>query len=188
MFDPLGVGLAALLAGSIYLLTVGRWLLPERQSVFQQAADVCEYAVEMLVEIDGPVAGQAIADAGLRQLAGSYLVELIREERPHPAVSPHMRLKGGDRLVFIGGTNAVAELRAIPGLRPATDQLFKLSGNGERKLVEVVLSSFSPAVGRTLVQCAFRSRYRSEEHTSELQSLMRISYAVFCLKKKTTEE
>src|SRR3546814_1431126 len=29
------------------------------------------------------------------------------------------------------------------------------------------------------------SRIRSEEHTSELQSLMRISYAVFCLKKKT---
>src|SRR3546814_8893003 len=29
---------------------------------------------------------------------------------------------------------------------------------------------------------------RSEEHTSELQSLMRISYAVFCLKKKTTEQ
>src|SRR3546814_2072357 len=28
------------------------------------------------------------------------------------------------------------------------------------------------------------SQYRSEEHTSELQSLMRISYAVFCLKKK----
>src|SRR3546814_4102307 len=29
---------------------------------------------------------------------------------------------------------------------------------------------------------------RSEEHTSELQSLMRISYAVFCLKKNTTKE
>src|SRR3546814_8331324 len=29
---------------------------------------------------------------------------------------------------------------------------------------------------------------RSEEHTSELQSLMRISYAVFCLKKKNTTE
>src|SRR3546814_1354067 len=29
---------------------------------------------------------------------------------------------------------------------------------------------------------------RSEEHTSELQSLMRISYAVFCLKKKKTAE
>src|SRR3546814_3325983 len=32
-----------------------------------------------------------------------------------------------------------------------------------------------------------RSGLRSEEHTSELQSLMRISYAVFCLKKKKTK-
>src|SRR3546814_7811200 len=32
---------------------------------------------------------------------------------------------------------------------------------------------------------AARAQQRSEEHTSELQSLMRISYAVFCLKKKT---
>src|SRR3546814_10261540 len=32
---------------------------------------------------------------------------------------------------------------------------------------------------------ALSSGLRSEEHTSELQSLMRISYAVFCLKKKT---
>src|SRR3546814_3386286 len=31
---------------------------------------------------------------------------------------------------------------------------------------------------------AHRASHRSEEHTSELQSLMRISYAVFCLKKK----
>src|SRR3546814_10640190 len=33
---------------------------------------------------------------------------------------------------------------------------------------------------------AFQTAIRSEEHTSELQSLMRISYAVFCLKKKNT--
>src|SRR3546814_4256513 len=39
-------------------------------------------------------------------------------------------------------------------------------------------------------RCAVQGRislpFRSEEHTSELQSLMRISYAVFCLKKKNT--
>src|SRR3546814_3248775 len=34
---------------------------------------------------------------------------------------------------------------------------------------------------------AIARAYRSEEHTSELQSLMRISYAVFCLKKKTNQ-
>src|SRR3546814_8483795 len=41
------------------------------------------------------------------------------------------------------------------------------------------------ALGRSGVM---RHDSRSEEHTSELQSLMRISYAVFCLKKKNTQE
>src|SRR3546814_7137802 len=43
-------------------------------------------------------------------------------------------------------------------------------------------------VGRGIQLEAVGTRQRSEEHTSELQSLMRISYAVFCLKKKTTKE
>src|SRR3546814_6559963 len=38
--------------------------------------------------------------------------------------------------------------------------------------------------GESHVQVHLRCQPRSEEHTSELQSLMRISYAVFCLKKK----
>src|SRR3546814_4246177 len=37
-----------------------------------------------------------------------------------------------------------------------------------------------------IILCFLRHLSRSEEHTSELHSLMRISYAVFCLKKKTT--
>src|SRR3546814_7733565 len=50
----------------------------------------------------------------------------------------------------------------------------RLSGSGPR----------SPAAGQRHGHPALRRRGRSEEHTSELQSLMRISYAVFCLKKK----
>src|SRR3546814_8872103 len=45
-----------------------------------------------------------------------------------------------------------------------------------------------PVILYTLTQACIPTRFafpRSEEHTSELQSLMRISYAVFCLKKKT---
>src|SRR3546814_5987835 len=51
--------------------------------------------------------------------------------------------------------------------------------------------AYSPKVfyfaGRpTEAESLCSTRHRSEEHTSELQSLMRISYAVFCLQKKTT--
>src|SRR3546814_2691512 len=55
-------------------------------------------------------------------------------------------------------------------------------------------SHAATASGASTVPCSgtsparFRATpYRSEEHTSELQSLMRISYAVFCLKKKRTK-
>src|SRR3546814_9852469 len=47
--------------------------------------------------------------------------------------------------------------------------------------VEVVHDGHRGILGHLGIQIE-----RSEEHTSELQSLMRISYAVFCLKKKTT--
>src|SRR3546814_5064386 len=47
-----------------------------------------------------------------------------------------------------------------------------------------VLAALRERGGLRLTELAARTSIRSEEHTSELQSLMRISYAVFCLKKK----
>src|SRR3546814_8126028 len=64
---------------------------------------------------------------------------------------------------------------------------FVLTGGGPGNAT-TFLSQFltTIAVGRFDLgpAAAFSIIYRSEEHTSELQSLMRISYAVFCLKKK----
>src|SRR3546814_6057470 len=53
-------------------------------------------------------------------------------------------------------------------------------------------NTFEPSTGEANITpssvilrlCASENTWRSEEHTSELQSLMRISYAVFCLQKK----
>src|SRR3546814_3672309 len=50
--------------------------------------------------------------------------------------------------------------------------------------ITIALDLFVPGE-RTALEC---TGHRSEEHTSELQSLMRISYAVFCLKKKTQQQ
>src|SRR3546814_8004154 len=54
-------------------------------------------------------------------------------------------------------------------------------GNGQMQLLYYVSLRTPQLVAR------FLPYSRSEEHTSELQSLMRISYAVFCLKKKQTK-
>src|SRR3546814_10500219 len=57
----------------------------------------------------------------------------------------------------------------VPTVNSAGQRLFRSAYNGD-------------------ISGAARSPSRSEEHTSELQSLMRISYAVFCLKKKTKQQ
>src|SRR3546814_1953563 len=56
------------------------------------------------------------------------------------------------------------------------------AGMGTRMLSPMEIG-FSP---RSESRMAFSTGPRSEEHTSEIQSIMRISYAVFCLKKKKT--
>src|SRR3546814_5679486 len=51
----------------------------------------------------------------------------------------------------------------------------------------VFQSSSLASAASMIARVRWQPRSRSEEHTSELQSLMRISYAVFCLKKKNTK-
>src|SRR3546814_2664901 len=51
----------------------------------------------------------------------------------------------------------------------------------------MTLTASAEAMERGAVGSVIHVRNRSEEHTSELQSLMRISYAVFCLKKKINQ-
>src|SRR3546814_10265825 len=53
-------------------------------------------------------------------------------------------------------------------------------------LVPTMQAVAAPRAASAAAPAPLSSLVRSEEHTSELQSLMRISYAVFCLKKKTT--
>src|SRR3546814_5677949 len=62
----------------------------------------------------------------------------------------------------------------------------KIAPNYRGPTVHVLDASRSVGVASNLMSDTLRDGFlaRSEEHTSELQSLMRISYAVFCLKKK----
>src|SRR3546814_9235457 len=83
-----------------------------------------------------------------------------RRRRPHRAPTPHSALPGALTIAAVAGG---ARTRPRPPRRPSDEsrRVARRRGGG----------------------CAPADR-RSEEHTSELQSLMRTSYAVFCLKKK----
>src|SRR3546814_6095049 len=89
-----------------------------------------------------------------------------------------------DRLVVAFNGKSIGacdqnEVRILAGVLHGADLLCHL-GLRDDRLVVIVAAT----LGEDLV---LQMASRSEEHTSELQSLMRSSYAVFCLKKKNKE-
>ena len=162
LFDLAVVGLPCAIAGMIYLFVAHPWVLPDRQPVISETDDVRQYTVEMMVSENSPLAGKSIEDAGLRQLPGLYLVEIIRDQMVIPAVSPKEILRDGDRLAFIGMIDSIVDLHRLRGLQPDTDEVFKLdTPRSERCLIEAVVSNTCPMVGRTIREGKFRTQYNA---------------------------
>ncbi|MCC5940932.1 MAG: SLC13 family permease [Balneolaceae bacterium] len=160
IFDPALVGLPIAVVGIIYLLTIGRKLLPDRKSGFASFENTREYTIEMMIPKESNLIGKTIEDAGLRQLPGLFLVEIIRNERIIAAVEPSERLKKDDRLIFTGVVDAMADLQQMSGLQPATEQVFKLDApRNERNLVEAVVAPSNPLNGLSIKEGEFRNRF-----------------------------
>lgn len=162
MFDPAWVGLPCALVGISFLMATSRWLLPDRKTNLGATSDPREYSIEMIVAEESPLIGQTIEQAGLRHLPGLYLLEIERHGRILPAVASSERLWSEDRLVFVGVVDSMVDLQKIRGLRPATNQVFKLDApRSERCMIEAVVSSKCPLVGNTIREGRFRSVYNA---------------------------
>src|SRR3546814_4015294 len=85
---------------------------------------------------------------------------------------------------FTGGALIPTAMTIIATRLPRSQQPI---GNALFGVTAILGPVLGPLVGGWLTENISWHYARSEEHTSELQSLMRISYAVFCLKKKNNQ-
>lgn len=162
IFDIAWIGVPALLVTLVYVAVASKWLLPERQPVMSQFSNAREYTVQMSVETDGPLVGKTITQAGLRHLPGLYLIEIERQGRVIPAVSPDERLESNDHLLFAGIVESIVDLQNIRGLQPATNQILKIdTPREERRLIEAVVSNTCPVVGKSIRDGRFRDVYNA---------------------------
>jgi di/tricarboxylate transporter len=160
LFEPTWIGVPCAIAGLAYLVAFGGRLLPDRESVTGPGGDFREYTVEMTVERGSVLDGRTIEQAGLRHLPGLYLMEIERDGDVLAAVGGQERLRAGDRLVFVGMVESVVDLQKIRGLKPATNQVFKLDApRAHRCLIEAVVSDTCPLVGQTVRDGRFRAVY-----------------------------
>jgi di/tricarboxylate transporter len=157
-------GLPCAVIGTVYVLTVGRWLLPERKELMEQLGESRrEYLVEMLVQPDCRLIGQSVEQAGLRQLPGLFLIEIERQGRIIGPVGPAEVIESGDRLVFTGVVSTIVDLKKIPGLVPAADEAYEVTPRRTRgrMLCEAVISPTSPLIGKNIRGAEFRTHYNA---------------------------
>ena len=161
LFSIAIVGLpVALLGGVFIVLLMHRWL-PEGNSktVF---ANMREFTLEVAIAHGGPLVGKTVEEAGLRHLKEVYLVEIERDGNIVTAVASEETLRGGDRLIFAGETEAISELLRIHGIVPSAENpeaKVMEQNRAERCLVEAVVSPHCSSVGQTIRDARFREQY-----------------------------
>lgn len=163
-FDITTVGLPIALAGVFYMVTIAPRLLPKRGELIQELGDRRrEYLLEMMVQPDCPLVGKTVEQAGLRNLPGLFLIEISRPDEIITPVTPVDLIKAGDRMVFTGVVQTIADLERIPGLVPAADLTYEFqpAQRTQRRLTEAVLSRTSPLIGRSVREANFRQRYNA---------------------------
>src|SRR3546814_4110158 len=105
------------------------------------------------------------------------VIGIIYESRPNvTADADALCLRSGNAVILRGGSEAMESNRAIHSAMVGGIKSAGLAADA----VQLVPVTDRAAVG-AMLKAAGLIDIRSEEHTSELQSLMRISYAVFCL-------
>ena len=152
------------IAGVVYLLTIAPRLLPRRTEIIQELGDRRrEYLLEMLVQPACPLIGKTVEQAGLRNLPGLFLIEIGRPDEIITPVTPADVVREGDRMVFTGVVQTIADLERIPGLVPAADMTYEFhpAQRTQRRLTEAVLSRTSPLIGRSVREANFRQRYNA---------------------------
>ncbi len=162
MFDLAWVGIPISLGGALYLAFFANRILPGRRGMVEELESAREYAVEVSVASMGPLHGQTIAAAGLRNLVHGYLADIERGGTIMAAVPPETQLQSGDKLLFVGAPECAAELRRIRGLTVADGDVHKLNiSSHDRMLVEAVVGSDFEGLGQNVRESRFRSRYKA---------------------------
>ena len=159
--DLFTIGISVTIGGILFILLIGYKLLPDHKDVLKTYAEnKREYIVETRILDDSRLIGKSILDAGLRNLKGVYLVEIIRGTQLISPVGPKELLSRGDILFFAGNTNDIVELiNSDLGLElPETAKSYD---SDKAEIVEAVMNNFSSLINKTVRQSDFRNRYNA---------------------------
>jgi di/tricarboxylate transporter len=171
IFDLTLPALVVVAAGVLFLVTVGRWLMPEREATRDLLAsyDLHDYLTTVRVRAGSRLAGKSIGESRIGEEQGLMIIRIDRagESRVHgPGASAVLR--EGDLLLVEGKVKNITEITEAAGLEiqgadprlPDAAALPRESGEKDAvRFAEVLVPPRSNAIGRTLRMLRLRTRY-----------------------------
>jgi di/tricarboxylate transporter len=154
----------------LYLLTVGRWLLPRREAEADllKPYELRDYLSGLVVEPGSRLAGASLAEARFGEEYGLNVVGVEREGHRISFPTGSTVLQSGDLLLVQGKIPDIAQIEEIEGLRiagtPPNLPPLRRGGeagaiDGESGLAEVIVPPRSHLIGHTLKEVGFRGRF-----------------------------
>ena len=163
MFELGQAGWLLAVAGLVYLLTIGRKLLPNRDTLASmlQSTDSKQYLTEVLVTSESPLVGKTLAETPLANQPKARVFEIIRSSELVYTALNEIVLEPGDRLRLTTPLATVLELNQLKGVEtlPKSALGVELVGAQKAIVAECVIGPRSSLVGRSIRDVNFRRRY-----------------------------
>ncbi len=163
MFELTKIGVILAAVGLTYLLTVGRRLLPERETLASILGSCSsrEYLTEVVVMPGSRLIGKRLGETLLKSLPNTRVLEVARAQHALQPPWDDVVLQAGDRLRLSTVLSAVMEIKDLRGVEILPHAELGLAPMGaERALVvESVIGPNSELAGKTIEEINFGRRY-----------------------------
>jgi di/tricarboxylate transporter len=161
-FDFLPMGIIVFATGIIYMVTVGRRLLPVRETVEDLPVSglLREYVSEVRVLPDSALVGKTLLEARLGADYDLNVLSIIRAGDRREVVGRDTVLEASDLLLVEGVLEDLMAVRADLGVAIEAERKHELAQEGsDVQIFEAVVAPRSPIEGHTLRELLFRDRY-----------------------------
>jgi di/tricarboxylate transporter len=162
VFDFTKLGVVLAIAGIVYLMLIGRWLLPRHiDTDHSENLELGKFVTELRVLADSPLIGESVAAAKLGERFGVYVLELLRGD-DHLWAPREQELREGDVLLARGDWQRLEEFKQKLKLEiaPVLD-LPEPAPAGRRVLIEALVAPGARVVGDTVENIDFRWTYNA---------------------------
>ncbi len=166
MFEFTKLGAVVFVVGTVYLMTVGRRLIPERISPEEDILEDYEltpYLTEVVVGTNSALVGRTVEETLAEIDLDVDVLQLVREEATFMEPLAGKTIRPGDVLIVRADFSTLRELMITEGLSlvafsQVTEEELAADQAGQN-LVELVVPSWSSLVTETLESSTFRERY-----------------------------